>query len=752
MFGLCALPARALDFTVINNKDSGPGSFAQAITAANSNPGPDRILFNIPGAGVHKIDVGQTPLPTVMESLVIDGYSQLGAKPNSLAVGNNAIILIQLDGAGATQPGIGLVLGRGWGPNGQPLLADYAVRGLSFTGFIAEREIPFPPITHRSTALAVHGDSAVIAGNFIGLLPDGETPRGNYFGISSDSTTTVGGTDPASRNVISGNTGYGWTGAGVVVGNYIGTNANGTMAVPNATGLFLVGDRPDTIIGGTTPGSGNLISGNTYGIYFGESHVNPNAPSFFIETPGSFFRIKGNLIGVQADGISPLPNQYSIRFLFGSNNIIGGLEPGAGNVIAFNGSGINLARPYVNRRGGGPGPPSDGNQILSNAIYANGDLGIDLASDGATPNDAGDLDTGPNSLQNAPVIASAGIANGSATITGTLQSTPDTQFSLQYFSESLDLARPVQTCLGTTTVSTDADGNAPFSATFPISDTNVSFNMTATSQAGNTSEFARNPGRMQNISTRALVQTGEKATIAGFIVNDTAYLVLRALGPSLQDFGLAGVLPDPVLEVYDSTGKLITSNDNWRDSPGASSIESYGLAPTNDLESALAVVVLAGNYTAVVRDAHDRFGLALVEVYSKKFIPLQVPGYPVNLSTRGFVQTGSNVMIAGLIIEPVNGSPRIVARALGPSLAAAGISSPLPDPVLELRDAQGVLIASNDNWRNGQADALTAVGLAPSNDNEAAIFMRLTSGAYTAIVRGKGSTTGIALVEWYNLH
>jgi hypothetical protein len=256
---------------------------------------------------------------------------------------------------------------------------------------------------------------------------------------------------------------------------------------------------------------------------------------------------------------------------------------------------------------------------------------------------------------------------------------------------------------------------------------------------------------MQNISTRTRVQTGEKATIAGFIVNDGAYLVLRALGPSLQGFGLAGVLPDPVLEVYDSTGKLIASNDNWRYASEASTIESYGLAPTSDWESALALVANAGNYTAVVRDHQGRAGLALVEVYSRQFTPLQAPGYPLNLSTRGFVQTGNNVMIAGLIIEPVSGPTRIVARALGPSLAEAEITSPLADPVLELRDSQGALIAFNDNWQDGQPDALTAVGLAPSDASEAAIFIRLPSGAYTAIVRGNGAT-GIGVVEWYNLH
>jgi len=734
--------ASAADFTVTNTNSAGAGSLAQAITDANNLAGADRILFNIPGAGVHKINAGQTRLPTVLESLAIDGYSQPGAKPNSLAVGNNAIILIQVDAAAdATTSTTGLYLDGGLNQNGLP--ADYTVRGLSLTGF--------------GIALAVAGESSLIAGNFIGLLPDGETARGNYRGISSVSATTVGGTDPASRNVISGNTDYGWTGGGLVTGNYIGTNAQGTKAVPNRTGLLLVGNHPATIIGGTTTGSGNLISGNTIGIYFGEVHVNPNAPSFFIETPGSSFRIEGNLIGVQADGINPLANQYPIQFLFGSNNIIGGLEPAAGNVIAFNGSGIGLASLYSNRRGGGPGPPSEGNQILSNSIYANAGPAIDLASNGATPNDPGDPDQGPNTFQNTPVISSAEVANGSVTIKGTLNSTANTQFTLQYFSESLNLLRPMQTYLGTSTVSTDADGNAQFSAAFPIQETNVAFNMTATSPAGNTSEFPRNPGRLQNISTRAFVEKGDNVTIAGFIVTTNSLLVLRALGPSLAAYGFAEVLTDPLLEIYDSTGKLIRSNDNWRDSGFADDINNFGLAPTNDLESAIFIGVPAGNYTAVVR-AQGGSGWGLVEVYNKNFLDAQrqtvvdPQGQTVNLSTRGLVQTGNKVLIAGLIIEPVPGSTRIVARALGPSLAAAGIAGPLPDPTLALYNAEGTLIDSNDNWRNGRADELTAVGLALSNDTEAAIFERLNPGQYTAIVDGKGSATGVALVEIYNLH
>lgn len=737
---LLASVAAAADFVVINTGPSGPGSLYQAITDANAQPGADRILFNIPGAGVHKIDVSQTPLPTVLESLIIDGYSQPGTKPNSSAVGNNAVILIQIDGSGAsaTTPVTSLSLGRGYNQN-LPLAADYTIRGLSLTG------------SGQGTAVSAAGDTAIIAGNFIGVLPDGQTAGANYLGIDAHPATVVGGTDPASRNVISGNTGYGWYGTGVVLGNYIGTDATGTKAKPNGTGLWYVGS--DARFGGTEPGAGNLISGNDTAIKVGGDYYTyypyPHNDYYL----GNNARIQGNLIGVAADGSSPLPNNNGISLRHGQNNVIGGTEPGSGNIIAFNGSGVDVSYSYSFCAACGTTgpPPSEGNEILGNSIYANAGLAVDLGTDGSTGNDANDPDSGPNTFQNAPVITSTQIANGSATITATFNSTPNTQFAFQFFSESLDLVRPIQTYLGSVGVSTDASGNAQVVAVFPVSDTNLSFNATATSAANNTSEFARHTGKLENISTRVLVQTGDNAAIAGLILPRNSYLAFRALGPSLkQSHHLTGVLADPVIEVRDSTGKLIGSNDNWRSDPGAGNIESYGLAPSDDAESALAIPVPAGNNTVIVRGAQGGSGLALVEVYD-----VAGRGYQsnmLNLSTRGLVQTGDKIMIAGLILEDQAEPTRIVARALGPSLAAAGIANPLPDPTLELRNEQGSLIASNDNWSQGNGDDLRAVGLAPGNDNEAAIFTRLPSGAYTAIVRGKNNGTGVALVEWYNLH
>ena len=405
----------------------------------------------------------------------------------------------------------------------------------------------------------------------------------------------------------------------------------------------------------------------------------------------------------------------------------------------------------------GVATPPAYNRILSNAIYGNSAVGIDLGNDGPTANDEGDADIGANALQNAPVIESTEIANSSVTIKGSLESTGNTHYTLQYFSESLDLVRPLQTYLGTSIVTTDDNGNAQFSATFAVSDTNVSFNMTATSADGNTSEFSRNAPRMLNISTRANVQTSDRVLIAGFIVRSNLVnrqMIFRGLGPSLQSGGkpLPGTLSDPSLEYHYGNGSYSTDNDNWRDASNSGFLAIFGLTPTDEREAALFYPYVNGPNSIVIRGANGETGIALAEVYDGRAGSFGGFGDVSNISTRGFVGTGDDAMIAGTILEQTVGTTRIVVRALGPSLAAAGVTDPLADPVLQLRDASGAIIAENDNWRDGQAGALTAVGLAPSNDKESAIFMRLPSGAYRAIVRGKDNAAGIGLVELYNLH
>jgi hypothetical protein len=252
------------------------------------------------------------------------------------------------------------------------------------------------------------------------------------------------------------------------------------------------------------------------------------------------------------------------------------------------------------------------------------------------------------------------------------------------------------------------------------------------------------PTTLGNISTRVLVGTGDDVLIGGFIVTGThgKAVLLRAIGPSLP---LDGTLADPFVELHDSSGAIIASNDNWRMNSNFQDIIDTGLAPTSALESALLITLDPGSYTAIVHGASDGSGIALVEAYD---LDQTTDSKLANISTRGLVQTGDNVMIGGII---VSGSvdDTLLIRAIGPSLP---LPNDLADPVLELHDPDGAILMTNDNWRDTQEADIKATGLAPSNDFESAILTTLSPGAYTAIVRGAGDTTGIALVEAYGLN
>jgi uncharacterized protein (DUF1800 family) len=251
-----------------------------------------------------------------------------------------------------------------------------------------------------------------------------------------------------------------------------------------------------------------------------------------------------------------------------------------------------------------------------------------------------------------------------------------------------------------------------------------------------------------NLSTRMVVQTGDNVLIGGFIVYGSGQkkIAVRAMGPSLP---VAGKLSDPMLELHDATGAIVASNDNWRTSQEAA-ITAAGLAPTNDLESVLIATINPGAYTVVVKGVNDATGVGLMEIYDLD--PDGSPARLANLSTRGNVLTSDNVMIGGFIVRGDVGK-RTLVRARGPSLFLNGlpIAGRLMDPSMELRDANGALIKANDNWRTDQQAEIAASSIAPTDDHEPAVVWTLSPGNYTAIVRGVNNTTGIALVEMYDL-
>ena len=254
-----------------------------------------------------------------------------------------------------------------------------------------------------------------------------------------------------------------------------------------------------------------------------------------------------------------------------------------------------------------------------------------------------------------------------------------------------------------------------------------------------------------NLSTRGLVSAGDNVLIGGFIVSgaDPKTVVLRALGPSLSGFGVPNVLRDPVLSLYNSSGALIATNDDWQGDPNHFIVQSNGLEPANLSESAMALSLAPGAYTAIVRGKDATPGIALVELYDVQPLSNSTLG---NISTRGSVGTQDNILISGFTVGDV-GSATVVVRAIGPSLAAYGLSGVLSDPTLTIYDSSGAAIASNDNWQdNVNSIDIAKNGLAPPNPLESALVLHLPAGAYTAIVRGANDGTGVGLAEVYTLH
>jgi uncharacterized protein (DUF1800 family) len=251
-----------------------------------------------------------------------------------------------------------------------------------------------------------------------------------------------------------------------------------------------------------------------------------------------------------------------------------------------------------------------------------------------------------------------------------------------------------------------------------------------------------------NISTRMMVETGDNVLIGGFIVYGTGQknIAVRAIGSSLP---VQGALSDPILELRDATGAIVASNDNWRSTQQTALIDA-GLAPGNDFDSALITTLATGSYTAIVRGTNNATGVALVEVYDLD--AGTPPARLGNISTRGRVLTGDNAMIGGFIIQG-DVAKRTIVRVKGPSLSLGGIplSGRMMDPTIALHDGNGVLMSQNDSWRSDQEAEIAASTIAPTDDREPAIVGTLYPGNYTAVVRGAGDTTGIALVEMYDL-
>ena len=511
-FTQTAITPGASTLTVTNVSDGGPGSLRLAMLRANDGGPRDTIVFNIPGAGVHTIRPPALALPGLGQPVVIDGTTQPGYSGTPL---------IEIDGTTAgTVNGLGLFGGnsiiRGLALNrfrqagifvgsaGNTIEGNFI--GTDPTGTLA-RPNGGGGIDIRGANNTIGGTTAgtrnlisgnnngginistsaatgnLVVGNFIGTNAAGTAAIGNGHGVNivgGASNTTVGGTASGARNILSGNSAYGvriadaGTSGNRVLGNFVGTNATGTAAIPNGlSGVFIISGASGNTIGGTQPAEGNVISGNSsFGVAF-----------FGAATDVGGNTVLNNFIGTDAAGTAAIGNNASGVFVETSNNRIGSLTTGVGNTIAFNGDvGVRVGA-------------GTGNAIVNNRIFSNASLGIDLAPLGVTANDAGDTDNGANNLLNHPVLSSARIVGPNVLVQVALSPTPTGPGQIHFYANSACDASGSgegQTPIGVSSFGVNPGGDTNFEASFSATQVPAGsfITATATDSGGNTSEFS----------------------------------------------------------------------------------------------------------------------------------------------------------------------------------------------------------------------------------------------------------------------
>ena len=523
---LAAASLSANTFTVTSTADSGPGSLRQAILDANASPGLDTVQFGIVGAGIHTIAALGTM--TISEAVVIDGFTQAGSSPNTLLVGNDAVYTVEIDASGipaanslfrvltsgATLRGLlinktnGTSISFDVGDDDNKVIGDWFGTDVTGTQYLGTNFTVFQilgsnnhvggtdPADHNVIVGGGSGGGAaidlevggfnVIQGNHVGVNAAGTAtltanPLPSY-GISMSAAAhdnLIGGPTPGARNVVFANAPL-LLGSGshnnTIQGNYIGTDATGTVGFGASVGIFSNNAPHDDLIGGSAAGAGNVISGNIVGIVFTDG--------------AAAHTVMGNRIGTDPTGLLPVPNSArGIEIQSPSaGSVIGGVNPGEGNTIAFN---------------GGPGILADfsasyaGWTIRGNSIHSNAGLGFDLEGGGVDPNDIGDADDGPNRLQNFPIVSSVTDMGGSTRIQGILHSTPSTTFDLDFYANPACSNFPREflegeSYIGSSQVTTDGSGKFEFDVTLPVTvEAGARITATATDPAGNTSEFSQ---------------------------------------------------------------------------------------------------------------------------------------------------------------------------------------------------------------------------------------------------------------------
>jgi predicted outer membrane repeat protein len=798
------LPAHAATRTVTTTADSGPGSLRQAVLDANAAPAEadtivfDPAVFGSPQTITLASEIDISPVTGTTDSLTI-----VGPGANLLTISGNGTVRIFDLGPGDTNSISGMTLTKGAGSDGGAIqnesnltLTDIVFLenvtnsgGAIYTsnGTVNVNRCTFT--NNQTTGTNINGDggSAMeIRGgtvNITGCVMRGGTTRGGGGAIRNNSPTTI--SDTLIENNTSGGSGNSDGGGAIrntgvmtltnciVRGNKAGENTNGG-AIVNEDQLTLV----NTII------TNNTADGHGGGIYEGagtggdgdflritnstisnnvanEIRDNSGAGGGIYGETGCDITISGSTISGNQVRITAAPTSSTVSDgggVYSDGKLTIDRSTISGNAAGVEFGGVRTATVFqdtlvtnstiANNIGGGFGKDdcnlSCRTVALGNTIVS-GNTPWDVRSGGpggADSNDAPIASLGSNLI---------GTFNGGTLYTA---SSSDLIGVDPKFGPLQDNGGPTATHAPQAGSPVIDKGKRLSDATIdqrgvnrPFDDLNI-----ANAPGGDGSEIGAfeigealvaQEQTLGNVSTRLPVLSGEQVGIVGVIVsgNSNKPLLIRGVGPSIP---VDDRMQDPTLELY-SGDTLLAFNDNWKDTQQAQ-IQQTGIAPTDDREAAIYRELPAGLYTSVLRGKNDTTGVALIEWYDLAIGP---ETKVVNISTRGFIGTGDGVLITGFFC---GSRTRVVVRAIAPSLGNAGVQGALQDPRLDLVDSNGTVLRQNDNWKNSiQRDEINALGFGPADDREAAIIATLPAGNYTGVMTGVGGSTGVGLVEVYNL-
>jgi hypothetical protein len=690
-FLLASVPAHSAVFIVSNTQDSGADSLRATIAAANAGDG---IQFNIPTSDPgYDTSTGVFTITLTSGEIVIDKDLTIAVRSgaNIVLSGNHATRIFNITAGTVAISNLSFINGMAKGVDGV-FGSNEGKVGMG-GAVLNQGTLVFTNCTFR------HNN--VVGGRGVSGSVGGRGGAAQGGAIANQNTLSLVACTLVANSAVGGPGGMG-SSSGMTSSPGGGVGSGGAIYNADVAALFLTNC---TITGNTAEG--------------------PDAPNTFFASPGA---------AAQGGGIANHGNSTIVHGTVANNTALGGdssdgqplfgmFDGGAssgGGLYGQAGS-VSSTRDTIfgeNRAvGGAPGVPGT-NPGAERGPDVNGSVnsqGHNLLgrSDGCTGFTADDQQGGTtNETRLDPMLGTLGYYGGTTQTLPLLAGSPA------------------------------IDGGDPAGS---VRDQRY-FVRAGPPDIGAFEYQGKQPVRLANISTRLRVQTGDNAMIGGFIITGTEpkTVVVRGIGPSLP---VPGVLAEPIIEVHGPSGEFLGSNDNWRDAETRQQIIGSGLAPANDLESALWGVINPGAYTVIVRGNNDTTGIGLFEVYD---LDQTNDAKLANVATRGFVETGDNVMIGGTII--VGSDPRVLFRAIGPSLAGFGVPNALANPVLELYNSNGGLMATNNDWREDQEAEIIATGIPPSNDLESAIVRDLAPGAYTAIVRGTNNTTGVGIVEVYSLN